>query len=164
MIKLTDAGGTYIMNRLFKGPLAMPTTLTLKLCVPAVPLAASNGAFLVADGSQFYTASTTPTDANGNATLAETSGGGYVAQTMAANDSDVFLSGDIPCAEWPLKTFTFTGNVYGNAAIWGYHIVADDVDKTVLFEGLFSAPFTPPDEGGNLRLTPRVLLGNGTPS
>lgn len=156
MIKITPTGGLFLLNCLFNGT-TLPSSLVFQLCVAADLVTTSIGdSFLAAGSDTFYAAG----DLSGNYLLAEAHGGGYASVTIDASINNVMLVSGIPTAEWSSLSFEFNGPVNGGAAIRGYHIVSG---TDVLFEGVLTTPFTVPAKGGNIRITPRVQLGNGTP-
>ena len=150
-IKLTDEGGMYILNCLFNGA-TLPATLYVQLfghaTVPVTSLA----------------------DTDVNDTHYEISGGGYSSKTITASQCAVSLAaGGIPEAAWDVLEWTFSGTVTANGAdgatIYGYQVISQsDAAFPVMFEELFAAPFKPTTAGDILRLTPKLLLGNGTPA
>ena len=167
MLKITDAGGLYILNCLFNGN-TLPSQLRLALCTAALAFADSGGNdFVTADAGKLFSTTTSPVDGNGDPSISEVNGPGYSSRLVTAAENAVSLAaGGIPEAAWDEQLFTFTSQLNGGATIYGYQIiaVASGDGNPILFEGLIANPYKPPLLGGTLKLTPKIQFGNGTPT
>lgn len=146
--KTTDVGGQSMLNVLF-GATAKYGALTLQLFTDGTPTLA---------------------DADINTTHELATGGGYADKTITSQSATVSLNGsNIPQAVWGLQTFTFTGALTNatNKTIKGYQILTG---TTLLFEDLLrdgadaAITFTPANNGDILNITPKYVMGNGTPA
>lgn len=57
---------------------------------------------------------------------------------------------------------TDTGNLTGNASVYGYHV--KDEDDAVIWAEKFAAAFTPANNGDNIKITPKMEASKGTPA
>lgn len=137
-IKVTDAGGQFMLNVLF-GATAKPTIFTIQLFTDSNPLA----------------------DSDTNTSHIIASGGGYADKTFS-NNATVALGGSgIPEALWGAQVWTFNEALTDNESIKGYQVLSG---TTLLWEELLAAPFTPANNGDQLSITPKFRAGNGTPA
>lgn len=105
----------------------------------------------------------TPTAAMlvGNFTEASPGSSGYAHKpvisgewTLEANSPrDIILS---------QKVFGFSGELSGNATIYGWYLIKQDLSVVKAAKRLDSS-YQPASGGGELRFTPRIQAGNGTP-
>jgi hypothetical protein len=109
-----------------------------------------------------YTNNYTPVDTSANANFTEAAGGGYAAKTLAHGNWTVTAGNDPSDAAYAQQTFTFTGNLTGNASVYGYHV--KDEDDAVIWAEKFASPFTPANNGDNIKITPLVQASKGTPA
>jgi hypothetical protein len=63
----------------------------------------------------------------------------------------------------PEQTFTFTGALTGNATVYGYYLITQDLNYVRAAKRL-DTTYQPGSGGGTLKVTPRVQAGNGTPA
>lgn len=111
---------------------------------------------------KLFTSNTTPADTDTAATYTEASGGGYAAKTLT-NGSWSFNSVNDPSkVSYAEQTFTFTGPLTGNATVYGYYVV--NADGVLIFAERFGTPFTPANNGDNIKVTLNFELSKGTPS
>jgi hypothetical protein len=146
--KTVDVGGQLMLNVLF-GATAKPAGLTIQLFTDGTPTLA---------------------DSDINTTHELATGGGYVDKTITSQSGTVTLNGsNIPLCTWGIQTWTFTGALTNatNKTIKGYQVLSG---TTLLFEDLLrdgadaAITFTPANNGDVLNITPKYLLGNGTPA
>jgi len=100
------------------------------------------------------------TDTAGSCT--EASGGGYAALTLTAGSWTVTPANDPSDAVYAQQTFTFTGALAGSATVYGYFVV--DADGVLIWEEALAAPYTPANNGDNIKITPKFQMSKGTPS
>jgi len=111
---------------------------------------------------RLYTNDVTPTQTSSNATFTEAAGGNYAAATLALNSWTVTPANDPSDATYANQTFTFNGNLTGNATIYGYFIT--DANNTHIWGERFGASFTPTNNGDNIIIAPKLAMSNGTPA
>jgi hypothetical protein len=112
---------------------------------------------------KLFATSVTPTATSTAGSFTEAAGGGYAAITPLTNGSWTESNvGGIEQAIYAQQTFTFTGALTTNPVIYGYYIV--DADGVLVTAQLLDAPFTPANNGDNVKVTPKVQLSHGTPS
>jgi len=113
---------------------------------------------------KLFTTNITPADTDTAATYSgsEASGGGYAAQTLTNGSWTITAANDPSDAVHPQVTFTFTGPLTGNATIYGYWV--EDADGTLLWAEQLSTPFTPANNGDQLKITPVFQMSKGTPT
>jgi hypothetical protein len=115
---------------------------------------------------KLFVTNTSPVDTMTTATFTEAAGGGYAQKTLACTSSgtDWTINAnnprDITAAA---QTFTFTGVLTTNGTVYGYY-VTNAAENKVLWAQLFDATFTPTNNGDNIVITPKLQLGNGTPT
>ena len=109
-----------------------------------------------------YTNNYTPVDTSANANFTVAAGGGYAQKTLDHGNWTVTPGNDPSDAVYAQQTFTFTGNLTGNASVYGYYV--KDEDDSVIWAEEFASPFTPANNGDNIKITPKIELSKGTPS
>lgn len=134
---LTDEGAKYLLGAAF-GATSKITSFTVQL------LSVAN----------------TLSDADTPSTHTVAAGGGYADQTTSNNATIGTIAGGIPVAAFSQVTWTFTGPLTTNPNVVGYQVVAD---SKLLFIEKFDVAVTP-QANDVLSVTPRVMLGNGTPT
>ena len=92
----------------------------------------------------------------------EAAGGGYAAKTLSNGSWTVTTGNDPSDAVYAQQTFTFTGALTTNPTIYGYYVT--DADGVILWAEKFTTPFTPADNGDNIKITPKFQMSSGTPA
>lgn len=144
--KLTDAGGKLILGIIF-GTDVPDTNFEIIL-------------FAGAAGSTINTLSMADADVDGTHT--EAVGGGYVQKTVDDTAVISLDASNIPLATFAPTTWTFTGPLTTLPEVIGYGIVGVDSLKLYFMESI--NPFKPQNNEDQLTITPKVRLGNGTPT
>lgn len=135
---LTDAGATMMLGVAF-GATAKLTTFTLQLCTIMAT---------IADTDTISTHVTvTPSDA------------GY-ADIVLSNDATVTNVLGVPTISWARQSFVFSDHLSGNPDIVGYQIISG---STLIAVEKFDNVFTPELPDDELKIIPKIALGNGTP-
>jgi hypothetical protein len=112
--------------------------------------------------AKLFTNDVTPTDLTEAGDLVEASGGGYASKTLT-NGSWTIASGNNPRdAVYAEQVWTFTGPLTTNLTIYGIFVI--DADGYLVYSDRLTYPFTPDNNGDQLKVTPRVQLSKGTPS
>jgi hypothetical protein len=111
---------------------------------------------------RLYTNDYTPLQTSSNASYTDAAGGDYGPKTLALNNWTVNAANDPSDAVYAEQTFTFTGNLTGNAAVFGYFVT--DANNTAVWGERFANNFTPTNNGDNIKVTPKFQLSSGTPS
>lgn len=111
---------------------------------------------------RLYTNDYTPLQTSNNANYTDAAGGGYTPATLALNSWTVTPATDPSDAVYAEQTFTFTANLTGNAAVYGYFVT--DANNTAIWGERFGSAFTPTNNGDNIKITPKFQLSSGTPS
>lgn len=111
---------------------------------------------------KLYTNNLTPLDTHTAASFTEASGGGYAAKTLTNGSWTVTPANDPSDAVYAQQTFTFTGALSGNPTVYGYYVV--DADNNLIYAELLTAPFTPANNGDNIKITLKYQLSKGTPA
>jgi hypothetical protein len=111
---------------------------------------------------KLYTNNLTPLDTHTASNFTEASGGGYAAKTLTNGFWTITPANDPSDAVYAQQTFTFTGPLSGNPTIYGYYVV--DADNNLIYAELLTAPFTPANNGDNIKITPKFQLSKGTPA
>jgi hypothetical protein len=138
---LADAGAAQILARYFNSTNpAGGTALTLKL----------------------FATNVTPADTSTASSFTEAAGGGYAAKTLTNGSWTVTAPGGIEQAAYAQQTFTFTGALTTNPAIYGYYIV--DADNVLIYAEAAGSTFTPANNGDSYKVTPVMQLSKGTPT
>jgi hypothetical protein len=107
----------------------------------------------------------TPVDTSILSNFTEVTGGGYVAITLTNGSWTITVGNDPSDAVYTEQTFTFTGAIGGSGIVYGYYIEDNDGSTGVLiWAELLPAPFTPSQNGDNVKITPRFQGSKGTPS
>lgn len=101
------------------------------------------------------------TPAQTGITYVEAVGGGYAALTLTNGSWTIAPANDPSDAVYAQQTFTFTGPLTTNGAVYGYYIT--DADATVIYAEAF-ASFEPLINGDNIKITPKFQLSSGTPT
>ena len=102
------------------------------------------------------------TPAQTGISYSEATGGGYAAKTLTNGSWTVATANDPSDAVYAEQTFTFTGALTTNTTVYGYYVT--DADNTVLWAETLTAPFTPANNGDNIKITPKFQLSSGTPA
>lgn len=81
---------------------------------------------------------------------------GYTARTLLAAGWTISQSLGVTTAQWSEVTFTFTTA----ATIYGYYVTGHNATTHPLLwaERFSGAPFTLPDNGGEIAITPKITL------
>lgn len=118
---------------------------------------------------KLFTNNRTPASTDTASSYTEAAGGGYAAITLANGSWTVSLQNGIEQAAYAQQTFTFTGQLTTNPAIYGFFIVDGNSNLITaqlftLADGVTANPFTPANNGDQLLVTPLVQLSHGTPT
>lgn len=100
------------------------------------------------------------TPAQSGVTYTQCSGGGYSAKTLSNGSWTVTTGNDPSDAVYAQQTFSFTGPLTTNLTIYGYYVT--DGDGVILWAERFATSFTP-DNGDNIKITPKFQMSSGTP-
>jgi len=111
---------------------------------------------------KLFTNDVTPADTDVAGTYTEATGGGYAAITLTNGSWTVTVGNDPSDAVYAQQTFTFTGALTTNPTVYGY--VVEDADGTLVWAEKLTAPFTPANNGDNIKITPKFQMSKGTPS
>lgn len=111
---------------------------------------------------RLYTNDYTPLQTSNNTNFTDAAGGGYAAITLALNSWTITPANDPSDAIYANQTFTFSGNLTGNASVYGYFVT--DAANTVIWGERFGANFTPTNNGDNIVIAPKLQMSNGTPA
>jgi hypothetical protein len=111
---------------------------------------------------KLFTNDKTPADTDVAGDYTEASGGGYSAKTLANGSWTVTPGNDPSDAVYAEQIWTFTGALSTNPTIYGCFII--DADGIITWAERFTYPFTPVNNGDQLKLVPRFQLSKGTPS
>ena len=102
-----------------------------------------------------YTNEITPSNTTVKGDLTECSTTGYVPITLVSASWGVSTADQVTTASYAEQTFTFGTNV----SVWGYYVTDQSGTPKLLWAEKFSgAPFTIPDGGGTISITPKVTL------
>jgi hypothetical protein len=110
---------------------------------------------------RLYTNNRTPSDTDVSGDYTEAAGGGYAAKALTAGNWTV-TSSNPPAAVYAEQAFTFTGALAGPGTIYGYFV--EDGLGRLLWAERFLSPFTPTQNGDQLKITPRFEMSKGVPS
>ena len=111
---------------------------------------------------RLFATDVTPADTHTAASYTEAAGGGYSAATLTCGSWTVTVGNDPSDAVYAQVTFTFTGTLTTNPSIYGYYVV--DADGTLIYAEKLSAPFTPANNGDQIKITPKFQMSKGTPT
>jgi hypothetical protein len=111
---------------------------------------------------RLFTNDYTPLQTSNNTNFTDAAGGGYAALTLALNSWTVTPANDPSDAIYANQTFTFTSNLTGNAACFGYFVT--DAANTVIWGERFASNFTPTNNGDTITIQPKFAMSNGTPA
>lgn len=100
---------------------------------------------------KLYCNNYTPVAGSLAANFTEAAGGGYASKNLTAG-SWAYAGGNPTTASYPVQTFTFTGPLTTNTTVYGYFLVGATSGKCYFAE-LLTTPFTPANNGDNIRLT-----------
>lgn len=101
-----------------------------------------------------YSNDVVPTDTTVIGDLVEVNAStGYSAITLMSSNWTTVQSGGVTTAVYPQQTFNFTTAV----TAYGYY-VTDETGKLLWLERFSGAPFTIPDGGGTISITPQLSL------
>jgi len=109
-----------------------------------------------------YTNNYDPADTSANANFTEAAGGNYAAITLDHGNWNHNNANDPSDVDYAQQTFTFNGALDSNASVYGYHV--KDADDNVIWAEKFATPFTPANNGDNIKITPKFQASKGTPS
>jgi hypothetical protein len=112
---------------------------------------------------KLFATDVTPADTSTAGSFTEAAGGGYAAITLTNGTGWVESQvGGIEQVAYAQQTFTFTGPLTTNPAIYGYYVV--DADGVLVYAEKAGATFTPANNGDTYKVTPIVQLSKGTPT
>lgn len=111
---------------------------------------------------RLFTNNFTPDVTSLNNAFTDAAGGNYAAITLANNGWTTALNGNISESNFAEQTFTFTGNLTGNAVVYGYFVT--DANNAAIWSEKFGNSFTPTNNGDTIKITPKVQMSNGTPA
>lgn len=111
---------------------------------------------------RLFTNNYTPVVTSLNNMFTDAAGGNYAAITLDKNSWTTALNGNISESTQNEQTFTFTGNLTGNAAVYGYFIT--DANNAAIWAERFGNNFTPTNNGDTIKITPKLQMSNGTPA
>ena len=103
---------------------------------------------------RLYSSDTTPSETDTEATYTETSGGGYLEESLTAASWTV-TPGNPTTATYPEVTFTFTGAA-GN--VYGYYVVQAVSGALMWAERFTNAPLNIQNAGDEIRITLQITL------
>lgn len=107
----------------------------------------------------------TPSDTTVRGDYTEVTGGGYAAITLTNGSWTVTVGNDPSDAVYAEQTWTFTGTIGGSGTIYGYYCEDNDGSTGAAIWGeRFATPYTPAQNGDQLKLTPKFQLSKGTPA
>lgn len=101
------------------------------------------------------------TPAQTGVSYTQAAGGGYAAITLTNGSWTVTPANDPSDAVYAQQTFTFTGALTTNLTVYGYYVT--DADGTILWAERLTVPFTPANNGDNIKITPKFQMSSGTP-
>lgn len=115
-----------------------------------------------------FTNNHTPADTDTVASYTEAAGGGYAAISLTLASATVSIVGGIAQIAWGDQTFTFTGEMTGQASAYGYFIK----DSTTLITAEMrldsqgaASPVKPTQNGDSYKVVaPKMQLSKGTPT
>jgi len=114
---------------------------------------------------RLYATNVTPLQTSVLGSFTEAAGGGYAAITLTNGSWTVNVGNDPSDAVYAEQTFTFTGALTTNPTVYGYYLEDNDGSAGVLvYAELFGTPFTPANNGDNIKVTPKFQLSSGTPA
>lgn len=111
---------------------------------------------------RLYTNNYTPVVTSLNNSFTDAAGGNYAAITLDKNNWSTALNGNISEASYAEQTYTFNGNLTGNATVYGYFVT--DAANAAIWGERFGNSFTPTNNGDTIKITPKVQMSNGTPA
>jgi len=111
---------------------------------------------------KLFATNVTPTESSTAASFTAAAGGGYADKTLTMGSWTVSNVGGIDQAAYAIQTWTFTGALTTNPAIYGYYLV--DADNVLIGAETLVAPFTPANNGDQQTVTPVFQLSKGTPT
>lgn len=111
---------------------------------------------------RLFTNNYTPVVTSLNNMFTDAAGGNYAAVTLANNGWTTALNGNISESTYAEQTFTFNGNLTGNAVCYGYFVT--DAANAAIWGERFGNSFTPTNNGDTIKITPKVQMSNGTPA
>lgn len=111
---------------------------------------------------RLYTNNYTPVVTSLNNMFTDAAGGNYAAIVLANNSWNIAANGNISEATYAEQTYTFNGNLTGNAVVYGYFVT--DANNAVIWGEKFGNSFTPTNNGDTIKITPKVQMSNGTPA
>jgi hypothetical protein len=114
---------------------------------------------------RLYSNNYTPVDTSVLGNFTEVTGGGYTAISLTNGSWTITVGNDPSDAVYAEQTFTFTGTIGGTGIVYGYYIEDNDGSTgTLVWAELFGTPFTPANNGDNIKVTPKFQMSKGTPS
>jgi len=111
---------------------------------------------------KLFATDVTPVDTHTAGSYTEAAGGGYASKTLTNGSWTVTTGNDPSDATYAQQTITFTGALTTNPNVYGYFVV--DADGVLIYAEKLTAPFTPANNGDNIKITPKFQLSKGTPS
>lgn len=107
---------------------------------------------------KLYATNVTPAEGDTAGSYTEAAGGGYAAKTLTAGSwGAAATSTGTTSSAYAQQTFTFTGALTTNPAIYGYYVVGA-TSGVLYWAELLAAPFTPASNGDQVLVTPRIEL------
>lgn len=163
------------MKKIFLVLVAVTLTLTLSTVSHAALTLVDEGADSIlkayfnnspAPGNlilHLYCTNVSPADTNTVSSYTECTGGDYATKTLTNGSWTVTTANDPSDAVYAQQTFTFTGALTTNGTIYGYYVT--NAGSTILiWAELLGTPFTPANNGDNVKITPKFQLSKGTPN
>ena len=110
---------------------------------------------------KLFATNVTPAQANTAASFVWATGGGYADKTLTNGSFTITPANDPSDAVYAEQVWTFTGALTTNATIYGYAVL--DADGILIYAEAIS-PFTPANNGDQLKITPKFQASSGTPA
>ena len=149
MLRLTDPGGKYLLDVLFKD-IDVPVNYYVQLISDSVALLDSDvaGSHTAIDIASYDI----------KAADGVTADNAY----LEAADCTISLSAAlIPTATWALKVFSFKGQLAAGASVVGYRVIPGDASNIVIWEEILDTPYKPMAAGDLLKIQFKIEMGNG---
>lgn len=110
---------------------------------------------------KLFATNVTPTQISTAASFTWATGGGYADKTLTNGSWTITPANDPSDAVYAEQVWTFTGALTTNPTIYGYAVL--DADGVLIFAETIT-PFTPENNGDQLKITPKFQASSGTPA
>lgn len=104
---------------------------------------------------KLFASNTTPAEGDTAATYTAATGGGYADKTLTGTSWVIGTTAGTTSAAYAQQTFTFTGALTTNPAIYGYFVV-QGTSGILMWAERAAATFTPATAGDEYRVTPTI--------